>query len=427
VDRERFVARRRQNWIALGLAYGVFYMSRYNLAAISQSVGATFGWSNADYGKVLSAGVVTYGVAVLLNGPITDKLGGKRAILIGAAGAALFNVVFGLTRYASAAVHGSTLLTMCAVTWALNHYFQSFGALSVMKINAAWFHVGERGIFGGIFGIMIQSGRLLAFWLSPFIASLLPWQWCFWIPAAFLVVMCLALHETVVDAPERAELAFATGDEEHDAKSMLRSRVLWTVVATSMCIGMVRNAIDHWWVRYMGTVFHKKPEDLLTFAPYVLVTWGAPIVAVIGGIAAGNVSDRVFGSRRAPVAFFAFVGQAIALLVLWRVLHSAWLGAFALLAITFFVQCTHVLVAGALSMDLGGKTTVATAAGLVDGAQYLAAGVIALTLGELLDRFDYDVWPLAALPFAVIGAILLTTIWRRSQIVGAPNASTKRS
>ena len=415
MDRERFVARRRQNWIALGLVYGVFYMSRYNLAAISQAVGATFGWSNADYGKVLSAGVITYGVAVLANGPITDKLGGKRAILLGAAGAALFNVVFGLMRFAPRTIQGSTLLVMCAVTWALNHYFQSFGALSVMKINAAWFHVGERGVFGGLFGIMIQSGRLLAFWLSPFIASLLPWQWCFWIPAAFLLVTCLVSKVAIADHPEEARLELDTGDEEHDVKTMLSSRVLWTVVATSMCIGMVRNAIDHWWVRYMGTVFHKKPEELLSFAPYVVVTWGAPIVAVLGGIASGNISDRIFGSRRAPVAFFAFVGQAIALFVLSRVLRDAWLGAIALLAITFFVQCTHVLVAGALSMDLGGTKAVATAAGLVDGAQYLAAGVIALTLGALLDRWDYDVWPLAALPFAIIGALLLTTIWRSSQ------------
>jgi OPA family glycerol-3-phosphate transporter-like MFS transporter len=412
VDRERFVARRRRNWIAVGLAYGVFYMSRYNLAAISQAVGATFGWTNADYGKVLSAGAVTYGVAVFANGPITDKIGGKRAILLGASGAALFNVAFGLSRYASAALHGTTMLAMCAVLWALNHYFQSFGALSVMKINAAWFHVRERGIFGGVFGILIQAGRLFAFWLSPFILTFLPWQWCFWIPAAVLVITAFVLKATVADAPADA---FDTGDAEEEPKAIFASRILWTVVATSMCIGMVRNAIDHWWVRYMGDVFHKKPEELLSFAPYELVTWGTPIVAVIGGIVSGNLSDRVFGSRRAPVAVFAFVGQALALFVLSRTLRHAWWGAAMLLVTTFFVQCTHVLIAGAQSMDLGGKRAVATASGLVDGAQYLAAGIIGLTLGELLDRFDYDVWPLAALPFAVLGAILLTTMWRGSQ------------
>lgn len=412
-DRERFVARRRRNWIVLGLTYGFFYMARYNLAAISQVVGATFGWSNADYGIVLSAGAITYGVAVFANGPITDKIGGKRAILLGACGAALFNVAFGLLRFAPKAMKGSTLLTMFAVVWALNHYFQSFGALSIMKINAAWFHVRERGIFGGVFGIMIQSGRLFAFWLSPLILTVLPWQYAFWIPAAFLVVMCLVLQRTVADAPEKERFEFPTGDND-DGKRIFRSRILWTVVATSMCIGMVRNAIDHWWVRYMTVVFQKKPEEILRFAPYVVVTWGAPIVAVLGGVVSGNLSDRVFGSRRAPVAFFAFVGQALALLVLSRVLHHAWWGVAMLLAITFFVQCTHVLIAGAQSMDLGGKRATATVAGLVDGAQYVAAGIIALTLGELLDRFTYEIWPLTALPFAVLGALLLATQrWRR--------------
>src|SRR5262249_31540928 len=136
------------------------------------------------------------------------------------------------------------------------------------------------GIFGGVFGIMIQSGRLFAFWLSPFILTLLPWQWCFWIPAGVLLVTCVAIQATVADAPE----AFDTGDAENGPRKIFASRILWTVVATSMCIGMVRNAIDHWWARYMGTVFHKKPEELLTFAPYVAVTWGTPIVAVLGGI-----------------------------------------------------------------------------------------------------------------------------------------------
>ena len=71
-----------------------------------------------------------------------------------------------------------------AVLWGANHYFQSFGALSIVKINAAWFHVRERGSFAGIFGIMIQSGRLFAFQFSPLILSFLPWQYCFWIPSA---------------------------------------------------------------------------------------------------------------------------------------------------------------------------------------------------------------------------------------------------
>src|SRR5687768_5102477 len=151
-----FTARRRTNWIFLGLMYGFFYMSRYNLAAIQAAMKEMYGWSNADYGKIVSAATFVYGSAVFLNGPLADKIGGKRAILLGSAGAALFNFLFGacfLFLGQAAVVQkgvvitppvytrgmtASTMIASFAVLWGANHYFQSFGALSIVKINAAW-------------------------------------------------------------------------------------------------------------------------------------------------------------------------------------------------------------------------------------------------------------------------------------------------
>src|SRR4051812_48330866 len=144
--------RRGQNWFFLGLMYAFFYMSRYNLAAIQQSMKQTFGWSHSQYTSVASAGLLVYGISVFLNGPLADKIGGKRAILIGSAGAALFNLLFGLCfifvahpaqMNGSAVVaptlfqHGmaaTTMLSTLSVLWGCNNYFQSFGALSIVKI-----------------------------------------------------------------------------------------------------------------------------------------------------------------------------------------------------------------------------------------------------------------------------------------------------
>jgi hypothetical protein len=70
-------------------------------------------------------------------------------------------------------------------------------------------------------------------------------------------------------------------------------------------------------------------------------------------------------------------------------------------------------------MDFGGKKAVATAAGLFDGAQYLAGAIVTYELGRLLDAYkdaklpgvEFDVWPLAPLPFTVIGALLIARLW----------------
>src|SRR5204862_4420391 len=127
--------------------------------------------------------------------------------------------------------------------------FQSFGALSIVKINAAWFHVRERGSFAGLFGIMIQSGRTFAFFFSPFILHFLPWQYCFWIPAAILTVMFFLNRQLVQDSPAAAGFEFHTGDETREEaarpatlgfvlRKVFASPSMWLIACASMCIGM---------------------------------------------------------------------------------------------------------------------------------------------------------------------------------------------
>src|SRR5438045_3205477 len=114
----------------------------------------------------------------------------------------------------------STVLAFFSVSWALNHYFQSFGALSIVKINAAWFRVSERGSFAGIFGIMIQSGRTLAFSVGPLIAGALPWRWVFWVPAASLAILFVLNYFAVENSPADAGLGeLDTGDETAEEKA----------------------------------------------------------------------------------------------------------------------------------------------------------------------------------------------------------------
>src|SRR5438094_8311341 len=91
-----FRTRRIQNWVFLGLMYAMFYMARYNLSVADPYLLKAFGWNKEDLGILKSAGLITYGVSVFLNGPIADRIGGKRAILIGAVGSAISNLVFAI-------------------------------------------------------------------------------------------------------------------------------------------------------------------------------------------------------------------------------------------------------------------------------------------------------------------------------------------
>ncbi|PSM31952.1 MFS transporter [Haliangium sp. UPWRP_2] len=443
----QFRKRRVQNWFFLGLMYAFFYMSRYNFSAVQIAVAEYFGWNYGNYGLILSAGLLTYACSVFLNGPLADRIGGKRTLLIGAAGAAFFNVLFGLGHLlvrSPAVVKGSdvispadyafgmnssTVLAAYAALWACNHYFQSFGALSIVKVNASWFRLRERGSFAGIFGAMIQGGRLLAFWLMPLSLNFLPWQYAFFLPALSLTLMWFICFRGIEDSPAQAGFdELDTGDESPEEaqteptlgfvlRKIFARREPWIIAFASMCIGMVRHSIDHFYAGYFSRVFHIANKGLTSFGPYRFASLVIPAAAVLGGLMAGHASDRLFGARRAPVIVLAFFGMAICLVSLRLALHNAWLAAGLLVLLGLFIQSAHSLVGGACSMDFGGRKAVATAAGLFDGAQYLAGAVVSNVVGQLLlhnqnaNGDQYRLWPLAPLPFALIGILLMSRLW----------------
>jgi len=417
----RFRARRAQNWVFLGLMYAMFYMARYNLSVADPYLLKAFGWTKEDLGILKSAGLITYGISVFLNGPLADRIGGKRAILIGAAGSAVANVVFALLgSHLAAGGGGRAAAVALAFVCAANYYFQSFGALSIVKINAAWFNVRERGGFAGIFGIMIQLGRMLPFVVGAQLLAHLPWPSVFLVPAAMLILILILNFILVEDSPARAGLGdYDTGDESaEDAarpatlgfvlRKVFATPVAWVIAGASFCTGIVRQGIlDQWSILYF-----KEVHGLLPNAPLVqlLQAWLIPAFSVVAGLTAGFASDRIFGARRGPVICIAFGGQIVALLLLGQV-QSALPAVLVLAGLQFFINAGHSLIGGAASMDFGGKKAAATAAGLFDGMQYVAGSVVGYGMGALLQRHGWGIWTWVVLPFAVLGATLAASLW----------------
>ena len=155
-----FRPRRGLNWFIIGLLYASFYMCRYNFRFATPGMVAEFGFSTFQITGMLSAWSLAYGTGQLVNGLLTDRIGGKTAMLIGAAGTIMINLIFGFASFAG------TFTTFAAI-WLMNGYVQSFGAPGMIKMNAAWFRRTERGTFAGIFGFMIQLGQFAINNLAP--------------------------------------------------------------------------------------------------------------------------------------------------------------------------------------------------------------------------------------------------------------------
>src|SRR5882724_13645754 len=90
-----FRRRRGLNWSVVGLMYTSFYLCRYNFSYANKSIADELHFDYQDMSTILSVNFVAYGCGQIINGLLTDRIGGKRAMLIGATGTVLTNLAFG--------------------------------------------------------------------------------------------------------------------------------------------------------------------------------------------------------------------------------------------------------------------------------------------------------------------------------------------
>ena len=325
-----FVTRRFINWLPLGMTYAFLCMGRYNIIVAKGALGTLM--TKEDLGIIFGVGTWTYALSFLINGPLIDKkIGGKNGIMIAALGASLANVALGVLTWLITVKHLKVnLVAAFSLVYAVNMYFQSYGAMSIIKVKAYWFHVRERGVFGAIFGTFISSGVYFAFDWGGSIVSLtkvnasdnflkrifLPagstvdatWA-VFFVPAAILIFWLLMDLLLIKDTPEEChfphfDTADASSGQMHVEFSVLdllkkifANPLMLMIACVELTSGIFRYCALTWYPSFAHDI--KQPG-----AEFFAQHWGwfTCVFGIIGGFAGGIVSDRIFHSRRGPPA-----------------------------------------------------------------------------------------------------------------------------
>ena len=415
-----FRARRGLNWGFLGLLYTSFYMCRYNFSIANKSISDEFGFSRGEMGYIITTFLFVYACGQIVNGLLTDWMGGKKAMLIGAAGTITMNFLFGAASFAGS-------LGLFIAIRGIDGYMQAFGAPGMVKINTAWFAHRERGRFSGIFGFMINLGRFGIFKFGPALlagftilglvkVSPLHWRWLFWAPSIFCALVAVGMALTVKQTPEEAGFSGVIPDESAHAsggvtasfaqviRNILSNPAVWITACAYACTGAVRQAVDQWFPRYMQDSFNVSLES----AQFQFLAFLIPLVASAGSLLAGYVSDTIFKGRRAPVAAILYFLET-ALILLAAQFHTANAAVLFLILISFTANSTHSILGSAAPMDIGGRRFAGFALGLIDSFQYFGGSLAGYFLGSLLDKeLGYYFYFMA--PFGVIGGLLMLTI-----------------
>ncbi|MEP6975386.1 MAG: MFS transporter [Spartobacteria bacterium] len=432
-----FRARRGLNWGVIGLLYASYYMCRYNFRFATPGMVEEFGFSTFQITGMLSAWSIAYGTGQLVNGLLTDRIGGKTAMLIGAVGTITINLIFGFASFAG------TFTTFAAI-WLMNGYVQSFGAPGMIKMNAAWFRRTERGTFAGIFGFMIQLGQfainnlapiiLAGFVVGTWMVAKNDWHYLFRIPPFIVATAAILLAFFVKETPEEAGYEGLIETSEGPADTRSRSKIresfatifthplIWFYAVAYACTGAVRNSSDQLMILY----FHDQLKLNMADKP-AAVLWTVnlmPLVAVLGSFSAGIVSDRFFKGHRSPVAMTLYFVECAVILVAAVVIATGvvgptplgiFIGCLFLVLVALTANSTHAIVGTAAPMDIGGRKMAGFASGVIDSFQYYGTAIALPFTGWMIDRHGWGVWYPIMASFGAIGGISMLLVMRKQR------------
>jgi OPA family glycerol-3-phosphate transporter-like MFS transporter len=401
----------------LGVGYSGYYFCRSNLSVVLPDLihdlahhGITANEAQVRLGFIASAGTVAYAAGKFICGSMADMFGGRRNFLGGMAGSILFTLVFVLSG-------GFPLFTLA---WVGNRLFQSAGWVGLVKVSSRWFSYSTYGTVMAVLSLSFLFGDAACRWvMSQLMAHGVGWRGVFLAGAgslgALLVANLIFLRETPEErglpSPEANPLNVYGADGEHKDKKhpglkailrpLMTSFPFWLVCLLSLGTTLLRETFNFWtptyFVQFVGLTSSQAAARSALF----------PLFGGISVLLAGVVSDKLGLNGRNLVLVFGMAASTACLVVLARTPGHAsqWTPVVLVTLVGFLLLGPYSYLAGAMSLDFGGKRGSATAAGIIDGVGYLAGWLSGDTVARITVAFG---WKNAFLSLA--GVALLTAL-----------------
>jgi len=387
--------------VLLGVGYSGYYFCRSNLSVVLPDLihdlaqhGVTASEAQVRLGFIASAGTMAYAVGKFISGSMADMFGGRRNFLGGMAGSILFTLMFMLSG-------GFPLFTLA---WIGNRFFQSMGWVGLVKVSSRWFSYSTYGTVMAVLSLSYLFGDAACRWvMSQLMAFGLGWRGVFLAAAGSLALLLVANfiflrespEERGLPAPEANPLNVYGADGEHKdekhpgliaiLKPLVTSFPFWLVCVLSLGTTLLRETFNFWtptyFVQFVGLSSSQAAARSALF----------PLFGGISVLLAGVVSDRLGLNGRNLVLVYGMAASTVCLVVLARTPGHAsqWTPVLLVTLVGFLLLGPYSYLAGAMSLDFGGKRGSATAAGIIDGVGYLAGWLSGDTVARITVAFGW--------------------------------------
>ncbi len=394
-------------WLICGLLFfasTINYIDRQVLGLLKPVLEKDLGWNEADYGWIVSAFQIAYGLMMPIAGRVIDWLGVK-------VGYTLSVVVWSIAAMGHALAGNAFQFSAARFSLGIG---ESANFPAAIKAVAHWFPKRERAFATGIFNSGTNIGALVAPWMVPILAERWGWRSAFVVTGS-LGFLWIILWQIFFNDPEKhkllspQELALIRSDKEPDAASLpyrevLGSRAAWAFIAGKFFTDPIWWFYLFWLPGFLASTYKLDLSHL--GLPIIVVYFATTFGSVFGGWLSSTMIRRGYTVNRArktamlkcalAVTSAMFVGEAggnlwvaVALISVAAASHQGW-------SANLFT----------LPSDMLPKNAVGSVVGLGGMFGALSGALVAPAIGYWLDYSNKSYGPL----FIVAGSMYLIAL-----------------
>lgn len=403
--------------LAITLGYGFIYTCRLGLSIVKKPVIDNGIYTIEELGMIGAALFYSYAFGKFFNGFLSDHFRPRLFFSLSIFVAAIVNLFMGFT----------SLVWVAVVLWALNGWFQGMAAPSAVISITNWFGMQERGRRYGVWNASHSIGEGLTFFVIAAIVSAYGWRYGFITPGILCIFVAVWVYSFLQDAPPTVGLPAIhewLGEEsEQDPdkttwqtqKVVFGIKAMWVVALSSGLMYITRYAINSWGVLYLQET---RGFTLVEAGFFLAIN---TVAGIVGSIAYGYLSDKVFDAKRPPANLVFAIVEVLALFVIFYGPANEFV---LMLAFAMYGAALSGLVAsigGLFGVDIAPRGAAGAAMGFVGVFSYLAAATQESVSATLISQgvtmvdgvrtYDFDIAIMFWIGSSILSLLLAASLW----------------
>jgi len=412
----------------------VAFLDRVNISIAGGSIAAEFGLTNVQLGWVFSSFLLGYALFQTPGGWLSDRLGPRRVLT---AGVIWWGIFTALTAVVPSKLGGALLFFVAmrfllgageAIIYPASNRFVSW-----------WIPTEERGIANGIIFAGVGVGAGITPPAISYVMVHYGWRWSFWLSAIVGLVAGMVWFLLARDKPEEhssvsptelaiikagrtlvpeglATAATGAGGRLLSWSTILQSKNVWAVTCSYFCYGYVAWIFFSWFYIYLATVrgLNLKASAFYATLPFLAMAVGCPLGGAIADRLTKWHGKRIGRCGIAVVAMgmtslFLLLGSRVASARLASVVLAGGAGALYLSQSSFW----------SVTADIGAGSS-GSVSGLMNMGAQLGGAVTASLTPAIAARYSWSASFYVAAILAGLGAIAWLMVNPERSLAASP-------